>query len=106
MSPALNFPLISSEPLFVGKDLCLESADGSQIVCRDLPSGKVRSAGFFQDHKKVFIYLNTLSEGRIFFNKRGINTLILCLHCLGFHSLAAFEDPVDCVQQLGRVDRF
>ncbi len=105
--PCIELPVDPLGRLLVCQDLCLEPADGGQFVSGDNPFGKVRSAEFFQDHKKVFISFNTFSKGRMVFNKREINPLILCLHCLGFNSLAALEEePVDHVQQLGRVDRF
>lgn len=87
--------------LFVSEGLCPGPADGGYFVGENNPFGKERPAGFFKDHKKIFICLNTLSKSRIFFDTPGINVFILCMYCLCSGNLAAFDDTVDRIRQLG-----
>ena len=53
MSRAVNF-VEFTEPLFTGRDRCPWPAEGGQFVGGNFLSRKMHSAGFFQDHTKVF----------------------------------------------------
>jgi hypothetical protein len=70
-----KFSVDPVETLFVSNGLCPGPADGSQFVRENNSFGKESPFGFFKDHKKIFICLNTLSENRIFFDSPGLTPL-------------------------------
>jgi len=65
-----------------------------------------RPAGFFLDHKKVFIFLILFIKTEYSSIIPGSTSLSFVLHCLGFDSTAALDDTVYRVYELGGVDGF